>query len=228
MAASQLAALQLTLLALFASLCVAVDDEAAHPDCAELLKPLVLDSHSPIYGKWVLSVAAWDRPGLKDDLITLKSAWIELSGSTDEGVLDVYWADRLTEGDGTKCLQGLANGTISGTTRHTTFNIQGHTSYHEGKYYETCADCLMSEDTTLLPESDKKGRYLFLFTKSGELPPSDLETFKKQAECLNMNPEMAIYGPTADLCPDDRQTTTASSDTAPEQATELTTSPEEN
>ncbi len=46
-----------------------------------------------------------------------------------------------------------------------TVNINGHTSYHDGKYYETCADCLLSEDTTLLPDGKSKGRYLFLFSK---------------------------------------------------------------
>lgn len=91
--------------------------------------------------------------------------------------------------------------------------INGHTSYHEGKYYETCADCLLSEDTTLLPDGNSRGRYLFLFSKSdpdlhyvlcyswttlplcsfkartGKLEPSELETFKKQAECLQFPPE---------------------------------------
>lgn len=43
-------------------------------------------------------------------------------------------------------------------------NINGHTSYHDGKYYETCDDCLLSEDTTLLPDGKSKGRYLFLFS----------------------------------------------------------------
>lgn len=47
-----------------------------------------------------------------------------------------------------------------------TDNINGHTSYHDGKYYETCSDCLLSEDTTLLPDGKSKGRYFFLFSKS--------------------------------------------------------------
>lgn len=44
--------------------------------------------------------------------------------------------------------------------------INGHTSYHDGKYYETCEDCLLSEDTTLLPDGKTKGRYLFLYSKA--------------------------------------------------------------
>ncbi|KAJ3604603.1 hypothetical protein NHX12_029343 [Muraenolepis orangiensis] len=149
------AQLAVALLAL-TSLCV-----ASEPDCEELVKPLVLDSHSPIYGKWVLHVASWDQPGLKKDLATVKSSWVDLSASTDNGVMTIYWADRVNDD---KCLQGVANATITGMTSHTTFNINGHTSYHDGKYYESCAECLLSEDTTLLPDGETKGRYLFLFT----------------------------------------------------------------
>ncbi|CAJ1068906.1 uncharacterized protein LOC117818940 [Xyrichtys novacula] len=150
------AQLVVALLAL-TSLCAA----APEPNCKELVKPLVLDNHSPIYGKWVLHVASWDEPGLKDDLIAVNSSWVELSASSDSAFISLYWADRLRE----KCLQGSTNATVSGMTSHTTFNINGHTSYHEGKYYETCSDCLLSEDTTLLPDGKSKGRYLFLFSK---------------------------------------------------------------
>jgi len=169
------------------------------------VKPLVLDSHSPIYGKWVLATGTWDKPGLKDDLSTVKSSWVELSASDDQAVLTIYWADRLKqENKEDQCLQGVANGTISGTSSHTTFNILGHTSYHEGKYFETCAECLLSEDTTLLPDGETKGRYLFLFTRTGKIDEAELEKFKKQAECLKMYPEY-YSGPSGDLCPDERE-----------------------
>ncbi|CAB1438416.1 unnamed protein product [Pleuronectes platessa] len=170
-------------------------------DCKELVKPLVLDSHSPIYGKWVYHVGTWDEPGLKTDLSTVNSSWVELSSSSDSGVMTIYWADRLNDD---KCLQGLANATISGMTSHTNFNINGHSSYHDGKYYETCADCLLSEDYTLLPDGKTKGRYFFLFTRTGTLDASELETFKQQAKCLNFLPEYHFGG--TDLCADDRET----------------------
>ncbi|XP_008417092.1 uncharacterized protein LOC103470431 [Poecilia reticulata] len=172
---------------------------ASELDCKELVKPLVLDSHSPIYGKWVLHVGSWDKHDLKTDLLSVHSSWVELSPTSDSGVISLYWADRLSE---EKCLQGAANVSISGITSHTTFIINGHTSYHDGKYYETCSDCLLSEDTTLLPDGKSKGRYLFLFTRTGALEPSELETFKKQAECLGFLPEYHFVS--TDLCPDDR------------------------
>lgn len=177
----------------------------AEPECNDLVRPLVLDSHSPIYGKWVLHVASWDKVELKDDLVTVKSSWIELSAHPDNEHITLYWADRMKK-DG-NCLQGLTNATISGMTTHTTYNINGHTSYHEGKYYETCADCLLSEDITLLPDGNSKGRYLFLFTRTGKLESSELDTFKKQAECLKFLPE--YYFGTEELCPEQRETETA-------------------
>ncbi|XP_028312146.1 uncharacterized protein LOC114469132 [Gouania willdenowi] len=188
---------------------------ASEPDCKELVKPLVLDSHSPIYGKWILHVGTWDEPELKSDLVAAHSSWVDLSASSDSGILSLYWADRL---NGEKCLQGLANASISGMTTHTNFNINGHTSYHDGKYYETCSDCLLSEDTTLLPDGKTKGRYLFLFTRTGALDQSELETFKKQAHCLRFLPEYH-FGNT-DLCPDERQTGASPAENKEKETTE--------
>ncbi|XP_034026001.1 uncharacterized protein LOC117510414 [Thalassophryne amazonica] len=187
---------------------------ASELDCSELVKPLVLDSRSPIYGKWVFHVGSWDEPGLKTDLVSVNSSWVELSATSDSGVITMYWADRLNDD---KCLQGTANVTISGITTHTTLNIHGHTSYHDGKHYETCTDCLLSEDTTLLPDGKSKGRYLFLFTRTGKLEPSELETFKKQAECLKFLPEYHFGG--TDLCADNRDTTAATENTGDAQNT---------
>ncbi|XP_038147747.1 uncharacterized protein LOC119787782 [Cyprinodon tularosa] len=187
----------------------------AEPDCKELVKPLVLDSHSPIYGKWVLHVGSWDKHGLKSDLQSVHSSWVDLSPTSDSGVIALYWADRLNED---KCLQGAANITISGITSHTAFIINGHTSYHDGKYYETCSDCLLSEDTTLLPDGESKGRYLFLFTRTGALQPFELETFKKQAECLGFLPEYHFVN--TDLCPDDREKTSPAGQKTKEDETE--------
>ncbi|XP_038559938.1 uncharacterized protein LOC119891976 [Micropterus salmoides] len=189
---------------------------ASELDCKELVKPLVLDSHSPIYGKWVLHVGSWDQHGLRSDLVSVKSSWVEMSPSSDSGVITIHWADRLYED---KCLQGVANATISGMTSHAKFNINGHTSYHDGKYYETCSDCLLSEDTTVLPDGKSKGRYLFLFTRTGTLEPSELETFKKQAECLKFLPEFHFLG--TDLCPEDKETATPAAENTENNQTDV-------
>lgn len=48
-----------------------------------------------IYGKWVLHVGSWDKPGLKSDLVSVNSSWVDLSASSDNTVITLYWADRL-------------------------------------------------------------------------------------------------------------------------------------
>lgn len=43
----------------------------------------------------MLHAGAWDKPGLKNDLVSVTSAWLELSASSDSGLINLYWADRL-------------------------------------------------------------------------------------------------------------------------------------
>jgi len=202
MAAAQMfIAVAATLLALHATLGASQSQD----QCKDLLKPLVIDSQSPIYGKWVWSAGAWNKPGLKNAVSTVKSSWVELSPTADQGVITIRWADRLKQEDKEDlCLPGGSDMSVSGSSYQTTLNIMGQTSTHEGRYYETCADCLLNEDTTLLPNGEIKERYLLLFTRTGQLDAAELEKFKKQAECLKMYPEYHITG-TGDLCPDERE-----------------------
>jgi len=205
MAAAQMVAVAATLLALHATLGATQGANLSQDQCKDLFKPLVLDSQSPIYGKWVWSAGVRDKPGLKEELSTVKSSWIELSATADQGVLRLTWADRLKqENKEDLCLQGGADLHVSGTSYQATFNIMGETSNHEGRYYETCADCLLSDDTTLLPNGESKGRYLLMFTRTGQLDATELEKFKKQAQCLKMYPEYYTGG-SGELCPDERE-----------------------
>lgn len=48
-----------------------------------------------IYGKWVLHVASWDDPALKSDILSVNSSWVDVSASSESGVITIYWADRL-------------------------------------------------------------------------------------------------------------------------------------
>ncbi|CAL1585768.1 unnamed protein product [Knipowitschia caucasica] len=183
----------------------------AEPECQNLVKPLVLDRHSPIYGKWVLHVASWDKEELKDGLFSLKATMMEVSAHADNEHLTVYWVDRMRKDD--SCLQGLINSTVSGQTVRGAYNNNGHTIYREGKFYETCADCLLSEDTICGPDGTSMGRFLFLFTRSGKLEPSHLETYKKQAKCLEFPEE--FFFTSDDPCPDQRETVTSATENKP-------------
>ncbi|XP_053725681.1 uncharacterized protein LOC128761999 [Synchiropus splendidus] len=172
---------------------------ASELDCKELIKPLVLDDHSPIYGKWIMHMGTYDHEGLRNDLVSVSSSWVEMSASAETHVLSVNWADRV---NGT-CMHGVANGTVSDAITHATFTINGHTSFHDWKYFETCPDCLMSEDTTMLPDDTAMGRYFYLFTRTGKLDAAHVETVKKQAKCLNFVNDFHFMG--EDHCPDTRE-----------------------
>ncbi|CAB1322086.1 unnamed protein product, partial [Coregonus sp. 'balchen'] len=148
---------------------------ASAPVCKELVKPLVLEDHTEIYGKWVYVMGSADHSVFQNALGTLKSSWIDLSATSDHQVVTLRWGDRI---DG-KCVVGATNATISGTTS----TVHIHSSEHKGQYLETCPDCLQWSDTSR--SGDITGRYLLLFTRSGKMDLTYLDTYKKQAECLN-------------------------------------------
>merc|ERR1712168_208509 len=83
---------------------------ASAADCKDLIKPLTLDDHGQIYGKWMLYVAGWDEPALRADIVSIKSSWIELAPTSDNELMTMYWADRLQDGN---CMQGGSNVTVS-------------------------------------------------------------------------------------------------------------------
>ncbi|XP_020344379.1 uncharacterized protein LOC109895131 [Oncorhynchus kisutch] len=78
-----------------------------------------------------------------------------------------------------------------------------HLSEHKGQYLETCPDCLLWSDTSR--NGDITGRYLLLFTRSGKMYPTYLDTYKNQAECLNFPETHHTYDGETELCPDDNQ-----------------------
>ncbi|XP_042187410.1 uncharacterized protein LOC121847934 isoform X2 [Oncorhynchus tshawytscha] len=107
-----------------------------------------------------------------------------------------YWRTILSDG---KCVVGATNATISGTTS----TVHIHLSEHKGQYLETCPDCLLWSDTSR--NGDITGRYLLLFTRSGKMDPTYLDTYKNQAECLNFPETHHTYDGETELCPDDNQ-----------------------
>uniref|UniRef100_A0A674DG91 Uncharacterized LOC115164373 n=1 Tax=Salmo trutta TaxID=8032 RepID=A0A674DG91_SALTR len=156
---------------------------ASVPDCKELVKPLVLEDHTELYGKWVYVMGSADHLFFQNALGTLKSSWIDLSATSDHKVVTLRWGDRI---DG-KCVMGTTHATISGTTS----TVHIHLSEHKGQYLETCPDCLLWSDTSR--NGDVTGRYLLLFTRTGKMDHTYLDTYKKQAECLNFPEKHQTY-----------------------------------
>ncbi|KAL0979271.1 hypothetical protein UPYG_G00183050 [Umbra pygmaea] len=165
------------------------------PDCKELIKPLVLEDHTEIYGKWIYVMGTADHLFFQNALRTLQSSWIDLLATSDHKVVTLRWGDRI---DG-KCVVGSTIATINGTTS----TVQLHLSEHKGQYLETCPDCLLWSDTTR--NGDITGRYLLLFTRTGQMDPTYLDTYRKQAECLNFPDTHHTYDGESELCPDENK-----------------------
>ncbi|XP_051277307.1 uncharacterized protein LOC127375465 isoform X3 [Dicentrarchus labrax] len=172
---------------------------AADPECEELVKPL--EERSQISGKWIFHVGTSDNKDFLKEFKTITSSWIELSPIPDSEDMTLRWADKMMDG---KCHLGSTNCTFTGNSTKATFHFNSTTYENVGRHLVTCPDCLLWTDDSVMKGKNgdtKKGRNLYLLTKSGTLDASHLEHFKKQAACLNFPPEFH-FGENKDLCPD--------------------------
>lgn len=167
------------------------------PDCEKLLQPL--EDRSQISGKWIFHAGTSDNSELLKELKTVNNSWIELSPIADSDDFTLHWGDKRLDGN---CDYGTVNSSFSVNSTKVTFHFNSSTHEHVGKHLKTCPDCILWIDTSVMETASKetiKGRNLYLFTKSGTLDASDLEVFKKQAECLNF-PSDFHFGEGTDLC----------------------------
>jgi len=177
---------------------------ASDPDCEELLKPL--EDHTQIAGKWIFHVGTSSHEECLSELKTVSSSWIELSPIPGSDDMTLRWADKMNG----KCFPGSVNSTFSGNTTTVTFSFNSTNREHVGKNLKTCPDCFLWSDTSVSFDTNgetKKGRNLYLFTKSGKLDDAHLEVYKKQAACLNF-PADFHFGEITDLCPDEKEAAT--------------------
>ncbi|XP_029998637.1 uncharacterized protein LOC115425317 [Sphaeramia orbicularis] len=176
---------------------------ASDPGCEELLKPL--EDRSRISGKWIFYVGTSDNEDFRKELKTIKSSWMEITPIPDSDDMNLHWGDKMSG----KCYYIDVNSTFSGNSTKVTFYFNTSEHEHVGKHLTTCPDCILWTDNSVSVTNGetKKGRNLYLFTKSGKLDPFDLEVFKKQASCLNF-PSEFHFGHSTDLCPDEKEPST--------------------
>ncbi|XP_071338834.1 uncharacterized protein [Trachinotus anak] len=179
---------------------------ASDPGCEELIKPL--EDRSGLSGKWIFLAGTSDNEDFLKDLKKINSSWIELSPIPDSDDMTLRWADKF-EG---KCNYGSVNCTFSANSTKVTFYFNSSTHEHVGKHLMTCPECILWTDNSVMVENGetRKGRNLYLFTKSGKLDAAHLDVVKKQAACLNFPAEFHFgEGEDTDLCPDEKEPATA-------------------
>ncbi|XP_073322725.1 uncharacterized protein [Pagrus major] len=172
---------------------------AADPDCEELNKSL--EDRSKLPGKWIYTIGTSDNKEFLEELKMVNGSWIELTAIPDSDDMTLRWGDKITNG---KCVYGNTNSTSTGNSTTVTFYFNSTTHEHVGKHLVSCPDCILWTDDVVSQDKNgqtRKGRNLYLFTKTGTLDASHLEDFKKQAACLNF-PDDFHFGETTDLCPD--------------------------
>uniref|UniRef100_A0A3B4UUU5 Apolipoprotein M n=1 Tax=Seriola dumerili TaxID=41447 RepID=A0A3B4UUU5_SERDU len=176
---------------------------ASDPGCEELIKPL--DDGNQLFGKWIFHSGTSDNANSLRDLKTVNSSWIKLSPTPDNDVMTLSWGDKV---DG-KCHYGSVNFTFSVNSTKVTFSFNSSSHDHVGNYLVTCPECILWTDTSVTVGNGetRKGRNLYLFTKSRKLDVSYLDVFKKQAACLNFQPDIFSLDNT-DLCPDEKEPAT--------------------
>uniref|UniRef100_A0A3B3UTE7 Apolipoprotein M n=1 Tax=Poecilia latipinna TaxID=48699 RepID=A0A3B3UTE7_9TELE len=173
----------------FALLALSSLTAASDPGCDELIKPL--EDRSKVYGKWIFYAATSDNEEELNSYKITSSSWSKVSPipDSDEFIIDG------------NCVYGSAN----------SIHFNSTAFVHVGNYLETCAECVLWSDeaSTEINGAVRKSRNLYFFTKTGKLDPSDLETLKKQAKCLNLLPDFYFPG-TTNLCPEESEPTAAS------------------
>uniref|UniRef100_A0A3Q1AN77 Apolipoprotein M n=1 Tax=Amphiprion ocellaris TaxID=80972 RepID=A0A3Q1AN77_AMPOC len=173
---------------------------ASDPGCEELLK--ILEDRSKLHGKWIYYAGVSATEGI-NYLKSIQSSWIELSPIPDSDDMTLRYGDKM---DG-KCVYGSVNATFSGNSTAVTFYYNSTTHEHVGKHLVTCPDCILWTDNSVGSGETKRGRNIYIFTKSGTLDASQLEVFKKQAQCLDF-PTDIHFGENKDLCPDEKEAAT--------------------
>uniref|UniRef100_A0A3Q3FSX4 Apolipoprotein M n=1 Tax=Kryptolebias marmoratus TaxID=37003 RepID=A0A3Q3FSX4_KRYMA len=170
---------------------------ASSPDCKDLVKPFTPEDPSSVFGKWVYVLGAGDPAPYHKAFESMRSSWIDLSNTSDALTVRMRWGDHSFN----RCIYGEANATISGITATFRKNL----SDHKGQLLQTCSGCLLWTDT--FRNRDAIGRFIMQFTRTGQIDPTDVEMFKKQAECLNFPKNLHSYNSTTELCPDEEKTT---------------------
>ncbi|XP_017269215.1 uncharacterized protein LOC108234508 [Kryptolebias marmoratus] len=176
---------------------------ASDPGCDELIKPL--KDRNKVYGKWIFNMMTSDSEEYLKAMKVVNSSRSEISPIPGSDEFDMRYVDKI---DG-KCIPGTVNSSTSGDAIKVVFHFNNTSYEHVGRYLETCSDCVLWTDETVVEVDGvaRKSKNLFLLTKTGKLDASDLEVFKKQAKCLNFLPDF-YFPDTTDLCPDEKEPAT--------------------
>jgi len=173
---------------------------AAEPDCEVLVRPLALDNHGKIEGRWnyVEGFAVSDSKNFAFGSGFIASSWINVTVSPEDNI--TYTMMEYNRNNGTCEVTQIRVTPVSGsnTIMEMAFSIDD--VIDRGTFLSTCADCLLFNFTSPVKPEDPV-HYLQMYMREGSsLKEADRHVFEQQAKCLNFNHH---YKPTQERCTED-------------------------
>ncbi|KAA8594901.1 uncharacterized protein LOC116706923 [Etheostoma spectabile] len=158
--------------------------------CDSLLKPITV-SNEDMLGKWLYIGGSSDLPGSRSLGYLMTSAWLDVTATTQSNILNLIQTQRIYG----KC----SSLTYNVIFENSTMLIEQPFYLREVYLTTDCSDCLVVHETV----NSGKDTFtsLLLFSRRQSVSPAVVETFKTQAECLQMLSPIMI-DTNYEICPD--------------------------
>ncbi|XP_056327845.1 saxitoxin and tetrodotoxin-binding protein 2 [Danio aesculapii] len=162
------------------------------PDCEELTKPRSLeDDYKSIMGKWIFHKGIADHQLFTQILKTVNSSWIEFGPSALENTVTLSQGNMLNG----KCEFSTINATIKDNTIYSYKNG----TLSEGKFLQSCPDCLTISFVSQFRNETIKT--LYFFKRDSKAEEVDVDMYWKRAECLGFkSEEQYTYDGVTEFC----------------------------
>ncbi|XP_012734043.2 saxitoxin and tetrodotoxin-binding protein 1 [Fundulus heteroclitus] len=170
-------------------------------ECSRLNRTLSAEDLEQILGRWILIEGTDKNNFFGPVLDSIESMWMVLNRTADSQTLNLDQANGVAAQQQpiptkARCLRVAMNVTlVSGEDLE--FYIPVAATYH--RFLHSCSDCL------LMHSYNKENNYqmFYLFARNPAVAASDLDTFRKQAECLQFSlPPKFQYDTSKELCPE--------------------------
>ncbi|XP_053199717.1 uncharacterized protein LOC128384152 isoform X2 [Scomber japonicus] len=163
-------------------------------DCSQLVQYMAVDELPKILGKWILIEAFADDDLFKPIYRNIESSWLEFSTTADNQTLLLNTSTRTAPNPHQKdpCITVNLDVTVA-SGKDLEIYVTDTLSH---KFLQTCPDCL------IVYQKDKY-QIMQLLGRTTTVADSHLETFRKQAACLQLHElPMFHYDTNKELCPE--------------------------
>ncbi|XP_046901407.1 uncharacterized protein LOC124484521 [Hypomesus transpacificus] len=165
--------------------------QAAPLTCEALVKPLENTSLEMLLGKWMLIGDSSTVPGANTaGKMLLHNVWVEVTPTSDSNTVTSVQIQKILN----RCQSIRINITLENNALQIVKPLR-----MTGVVLNTdCPDCIVIHSKYNLAGQTLQG--LMVMSKRREVTSDELDSFKKQVECLSLPPPL-ILGSLSDLCP---------------------------